>query len=348
MASVEEKKMPKTTPKYQPLVTVIMPFFNAAELLTRSMDSLVNQSYQNIEIILIDDGSEDSSLSLCKSYSSRDKRIKVYTQLNAGAAAARNYAISLATGTYVCFLDSDDWIERSYIATLVELAERNNADISACSYYHAYEDGTNTVIKNRPTFRSFSNIEAVRDVLSEESLLETMLWNKLYKRDLFDINNITMPVGNIYEDSRILYKLLYFSKKTILVDKPLYFYFQRRDSVMHYKVQRKNVELLMNIPKETAEWLNNKTKGLNLELNSYELTGIINALNYMVDGGTIYKDIYRALRKRTVLQFSRIWKNSYISFTRKILAMLLIFGGYYPYSVVRKAYIKLGRNRTVL
>lgn len=319
-------------------VSVIVPVFNSEKYLDKCINSILDQSYKDFELILVNDGSTDSSYDICKKYESLDARVMVIDKNNGGAAQARNIAIQKSNGKYLAFVDSDDYIDANFIKILVKEIESSNADICACSYYSVY-DKQMIQRANKPTFKEFNNLEAVRDLLIENSSLETILCNKLFKKQLFSDNNLKLIEGEIYEDTRLLYKLAYYSQKTIFINKPLYYYLQRDGSVMNHGVKLKNLKLQTIITEEAGDWLSQKTNKLDLEIQAYKLTGQINSLNYMVDGKRIYNDIWKKVSRDIKNNFINYLKNPYITKNRKLLVMFSALGKT-PYKLLRKIYIK--------
>lgn len=321
----------------KPVVSIIVPVFNTEKYLEKCIGSILDQSFTGLELILVNDGSTDSSLDICKKYTEIDKRIKIINKKNGGAAQARNIAIEQSQGEYIAFVDSDDYIHADFIKILLENAKNKNADISACNYFCVYNEKRIIERANKPAIKDFDNIEAVRDLLLENSTLETILCNKLFKRSLFIDNNLRLIEGEIYEDTRLLYKLAYFSKLITFTNRPLYYYLQRDGSVMNHGVKLPNLLLQTKITEEAGEWLSQRTDKLNLEIEAYKLTGQINSLNYMVDGKRIYNDIWNSLAEDIKSSIKKTLSNPNVSKKRKILSIYL-FLGKNPYIAVRKLY----------
>jgi len=334
------------TPKNNPLVSIVVSVYNTEKYLDKCIKSILDQTYKNLEIIIINDGSTDSSQSICERFKDQESRITLIDKANTGAADSRNIAIQKANGEYIAFVDSDDYIDKKFIEILIKNMFDYDCQISACNYASVYENGK-TLIKNKPLTREFNNIEAVRDVLVENSILETMLWNKLFKINLFTNNNIKMPVGDIYEDTRIIYKLHFCAQKIFYTNQILYYYIQRNGSVMNQGVKIKNLKLQTIITLETRDWLIDKTDKLNDEINAYILTGQINILNYMVDGNKIYSDIWSKANNNIKKNLINIIKNPFISKKRKYLCILINFGKI-PYSKVRKIYTQSKKQKGII
>lgn len=239
---------------HKELISVIIPVYNAEEYIEKSVESVVNQTYENLEIILIDDGSTDSSGIMCDSLAKGDNRIKVIHKNNGGAADARNYGLSNSTGEYVCFVDSDDYVSLDFVEKLYDTIVNENADISVCDYLYAGNDGTTWKNSKKKYKKNYTNTEALEDMFSCKQILEVMLWNKLFKKSLFVDNKIEFPIGKMYEDNFTMYKLFYFSKKITLIPDRLYYYVQTDTSVMRGKFNEKKLQMLQCL-EETKEFL---------------------------------------------------------------------------------------------
>ncbi len=210
------------------LISVIVPVYNVEKYLQKCVDSIINQTYQNLEIILVDDGSTDNSGKICDEYLKKDKRIKVIHKRNGGLSDARNWAIDVAEGEYIEFVDSDDYIEQDMIEFLYNNIEQYNADISICSYYMI--DEKECINQSTNELYVYSRLEILQEVLLDEKI-RSYAWNKLFKKSLFD--DIRFPVGKIFEDVITIGKLFEKSEKVVLNDVAKYYYRQREGSILH-------------------------------------------------------------------------------------------------------------------
>ena len=214
------------------LVSIIVPVFNVKPFLTEALDSILYQTYKNLEIIIIDDGSNDGSGEICDDYEKKDKRIRIVHQVNKGLSAARNAGLSLMTGDLVAFLDSDDAYRRDYIEIMVNSLIRDNADMVICKYYFQHKGGSLTTTvsdKLSPTIKQgvYNRIAALR-ALSNEAV-DHHVWNKLSAASIWE--GIRFPVGHVYEDINTTYKLLNRCDVISVVDAPLYFQRKRAHSI---------------------------------------------------------------------------------------------------------------------
>lgn len=221
------------------LISVIIPVYNMEKYLCRCMESVLKQTYSNLEIFLIDDGSKDQSAKMCDDYALKDERIKVIHQENGGLSNARNTGLKLATGEYITFLDSDDYVNEKYIEYLYQLLEQYNGDISICGMKRFEEECCEEDTENDDLKKVYGNIEAL-EILCYQKGIANSAWGKMYKRSLFE--DIRYPEGMLYEDLAVIYKLLYKAEKVVQGNKKYYYYMQRRDSIMHQNFSKRSMD----------------------------------------------------------------------------------------------------------
>lgn len=212
------------------LISVIVPVYNVEPYLEKCLQSIISQSINNLEIILIDDGSIDNSGKICDQYQKLDNRIIVIHQNNKGLSAARNRGLEIATGKYIGFVDSDDWIEKNMYEEMYNFLENNNLDIVTCNFYHHYE---NEKVKSDKTINNNNKIwddkkEMLIEVLND-NVMRNFVWSKLYKKEFW--KNIRFPEGKVYEDIFISIPLIEKAKKIGYLSQPLYYYRHRKNSI---------------------------------------------------------------------------------------------------------------------
>lgn len=213
----------------QPLISVIVPIYKVEPYLRRCLDSIVNQTYTNLEIILVDDGSPDGCPAICDEYAAKNNRIVVIHKKNGGLSDARNAGLDICKGEYITFVDSDDWLADCFIEKLYEAITLQDSDIAICSYTKTTSTFSSSIKNTVITPIHYSPIDAIKKLWSNEATtFVTSCW-KLYKKDLF--KEVRFPKGVINEDERTTHKIYYASKKIVFIDIPLYFYFQRIDSI---------------------------------------------------------------------------------------------------------------------
>ncbi|MBR3320111.1 glycosyltransferase [Candidatus Saccharibacteria bacterium] len=234
----------------KPLISLIVPIYNVEPYLGKCFSSIKNQTYQNLEIILIDDGSTDNSGKHCDLFAKDDSRVIVKHQKNAGLSSARNTGLSVARGKYVVFLDSDDYVAPDYVEYLFNLSESTNSPISVCSHYECKENGT---IKpfSKNTKSSTSGIKtALEKILNEQGFILTA-WGKLFSRSLFESSpKIRFPEGKLHEDVGTTYRLFIRAYKeqpgaTVAFGaEPKYYYSIRSTSITNHGFDPKKLSLI--------------------------------------------------------------------------------------------------------
>lgn len=221
------------------LISIIIPVYNVEKYLDRCIKSVINQTYKNIEIILIDDGSTDKSLDICYNYLEQDNRIKVFHKENGGLSSARNYGIDVATGKYLTFIDSDDEIEKDYIEYLYNLIKKYDTKMSICSY---------SVIKNNITDFGLNLCEKL---LTTEECLDNLLCEKgftvsacakMYEKDLF--KNIRYPLNKLCEDNGTTYKLIMECNNIAYGNESKYNYYIHDNSITTSEFNLRKLDLI--------------------------------------------------------------------------------------------------------
>ncbi len=214
-----------------PLVSVIVPVYNVEAYLDQCIESILAQSHTNMEILVVDDGSTDSSGALCDRWAERDARISVIHQPNGGLSAARNTALDVMTGQLVTMVDSDDVLHPDFIATLLDAMSQHDADIAVGGYQPFYDNGLAwpTESRRHAHARCYSQHEALQAILYQRGLTHSA-WGRLYRAELFD--GIRYPVGKYYEDFAIIYPLLKRCSTVVHIDTILYGYRQRDKSIL--------------------------------------------------------------------------------------------------------------------
>ncbi len=228
----------------QSLVSVIVPVYNTEKYLQKCIDSIVNQSYRNIEVILIDDGSTDNSASICDKFAENDNRVIVFHKDNEGLSVARNFGIDRATGEYILFVDSDDYIDAMMIEKLHNKIVLDNADISICSFNYIDENGKILDLKAEDKVvldRLFTSKEAYDGLCSDNKTSYIVSWNKLYKKKLFD--TIRFPRWKQHEDLMVAHLIYEKCDRITTVNEPLYYYLQRDSSIMGQKFNIKFLDM---------------------------------------------------------------------------------------------------------
>lgn len=209
------------------IISVIVPVYNVEKYIKRCIESIINQSYKELEIILVDDGSTDASGRICDEFLNLDQRIKVIHKKNGGLSDARNCGIEAATGGYIAFIDSDDYIEPTMFETLIRNLVEFDADISACGYDMIYTGSVKNISEGSSIIR-YSTADAFK-VLLHKNNMGIIAWNKLYKKKLLQV--IRFPINKHFEDINTTYKIISKANFIVYDPKPLYHYIQRNSSI---------------------------------------------------------------------------------------------------------------------
>ena len=248
-------------------ISIIVPVYKVEKYINRCLDSILNQSYKNLEIILVDDGSPDRCGEVCKEYAKKDSRIRVIHKENGGLSDARNFGMKYITGEYTLFLDSDDYIEKNCIETLLKVAQENKSDIIQSGFYYDYD--TYLLYDDRyytedSPIVNLDNNSLMRELVINERV-KNFVWGKLYKSEL--IRDKYFKKGVLFEDVFWAHNIMKDVKKYTIIHKLLWYYTQREDSIVG-KYSSKNLDILKGL-KERKEFL---------KINYPNLLGEINKL----------------------------------------------------------------------
>lgn len=248
-------------------ISIVVPVYNVANFLDECIKTILDQSYDDFELILVDDGSTDESGSICDYYSKLDERVKVIHQKNGGLSDARNTGINISNGQFITFIDSDDYVAKDYIEKLYFSIIENNADICMCDFKKVSENSKLNDIKNsnsgilKPLL--FDKNRTIEEVYYDRYHgIDFVSWAKIYKIELFKSNNISFPKGKLHEDAFTTYKLIYLSKRICYIDAPLYFYRIRKGSIMTNEFSIKRLDMIDATREEYQFFKNNQNYNL--------------------------------------------------------------------------------------
>lgn len=269
-----------------PLIGVIVPVYNVENYIERCIKSIISQTYYNLEIILVDDGSTDTSGEICEQYAKKDRRIRVVHKGNGGLSEARNLGIQTTSAEYITFIDADDYVCSVFIQRLVEIFFSNNADIAICGYKHGMKEKFPGEKINYVIIQTCTSREMLENWHGKYKHIETIACNKIYKKSLFVDNNIYYPVGySNFEDVQTTHLLFERARKIVITNERLYYYYKRRGSIMN-TVSEKSIR--------------NCISAQNIRINFFQNNG--------------YKEAYERLaikrQKQYILDFFRTMRNS--------------------------------------
>lgn len=207
------------------LISVIVPVYNVAIYLEKCIESIVGQTYQKLEIILVDDGSTDTSPEICEQWKQRDRRIVVCHKKNGGLSDARNVGMQMAKGDYLAFVDSDDSISEDTLQSMLNCAITSGSEIAVCNMIRVTEDG-----REKPFYSPAHEMTVLAGEQRFQTLNQPSVCNKLFRKELFE--GVKFPVGRYYEDTFVYHELVYRAHSVALTGKDSYRYLQRKDSIV--------------------------------------------------------------------------------------------------------------------
>ena len=213
----------------QPLVSVIVPVYKVEPYLNRCVDSIVSQTYTNLDIILVDDGSPDGCPAVCDAWAEADPRIRVVHKQNGGLSDARNAGLAIANGDFIAFIDSDDFVAPTFVKALYTAICNTGADIAECAVTNVLGDGTAISVRSVESPLVCDREQALRRLVLEDGVYQTV-WDKLYKRSV--IEGILFEIGKQHEDEYWTYLVLDRIEKIAVLPETLYYYLQRSSSIM--------------------------------------------------------------------------------------------------------------------
>jgi glycosyltransferase involved in cell wall biosynthesis len=218
--------------KTDDLISVIVPVYNVEPWLTKCLDSLVKQTWTNMEILLIDDGSTDNGGLICDDFASRDRRFKVFHTPNMGVSDARNLGLDKATGNYLGFIDPDDYVLPGFYSALMSAMKAHDADIVLCGFMRIGRNGKKLVPEKSITVQElevWENDKILQALYQSNQMILSVVWNKLYKKELF--KGLRFPSGKYMQDNYVSFRFLLKSDKVVLLTDRLYFYNQRAGNI---------------------------------------------------------------------------------------------------------------------
>lgn len=279
----------------EPKISIIVPVYNVEKYLSKCVDSILAQTYKNIEIILVDDGSTDLSSNICDSYKNvNGNNVIVIHKKNGGLSDARNCGIEIATGDFVGFVDSDDYIDVEMYSRMVGNAVKTNADIVVCG--HRVVSVNNELIEEVvfPEDKVLSGLEATKLVL-QDTVLPSFAWNKLYRKSVFD--KIRFPIGRVYEDTAVIYKCFAASAIVSIIGSVFYNYVRRPDSICLNNAisEEKQIKRLFDNSRafyERFEFAASRLEFRCVEQDCAELAAmqLLNCSHFVIKCGFGYKD----------------------------------------------------------
>lgn len=270
-------------------ISIIIPVYNVEKYLVACIESIIHQTYQNLEIILVNDGSTDNSPQICDAYVQKDARIKVIHKKNGGLSDARNAGYAEVTGEYMAFVDSDDMIAANCYRTLLQISTELKADIVECGFLKFKSENELNKLESTIIIEDFDTEKALELLMKEQ--LKQVVWNKLYKTNA--INKLLFEKGKIHEDEFWTYKVFANANKIVKTSQVLYFYRQQHESIMAEKYNLKRLSGL-EAREERIDFIANKFPSLKSHaVHSFWLSALYNYQNIIKDSYLDSNCLYR-------------------------------------------------------
>lgn len=283
-----------------PLISVIVPVYKVEKYLNKCVESIVSQTYKNLEIILVDDGSPDNCPAMCDEWAKKDNRIKVIHKENGGLSDARNKGIEVATGEYIMFVDSDDYLDEIICEKLYFLTSQHKATIAISNFKRVWEGVDSEEELTKSEIRVLDKAQIIEQIYNPTIGSITPAWAKLYKKSLFA--GIRYPVGRLHEDEYVVHELLLGAERVVYTSEQLYFYLQRASSIMGSK-KEKNIIDAMDAFRSRIDFMNQKFPNRQNDMHLLMLRNIRGIYCY---NGWISK----SLKKQVLLEFSKLYKST--------------------------------------
>lgn len=303
------------------LISIIVPVYNVEKYLKKCVDSIVNQTYKNLEIILVDDGATDNSGKICDELVELDNRIKVYHKKNGGLSDARNYGVERATGDYIGFVDSDDYIDVEMYEKLYEAIKKENVDVAECNLKIVYPEKTELF-----TDEKYYQICNKQEYLEEYLKIEKIFGSACVRLTKADIaKKLKFPVGKLYEDTYYAYDLISIVDKYVIMDNPYYNYLMRENSITNAKFNPRIFDLIEIVEKfHTNVYKNYPSLKEAADCRKmYAYFSVLNSILLEEDfkNNSFYKQIIDYFKE----EYMKLLRNKYITRNRKLSILLIKF-----------------------
>ena len=275
-------------------ISVIVPIYKVEPYLRKCLDSICTQTYENLEIILVDDGSPDGCGAICDEYAARDGRVKVIHKPNGGLSDARNAGLEIMTGTYVTFVDSDDWLTEDAVSSLYDLAIQTGAELVIGSCDRVFDDSSNTVGQSSSdAYIVLDKLQAVSHFLHNGCAA----WGRLYERRIHE--DIFFPIGEINEDEAIILNVIDRCTSVVISEKVIYHYRLRNDSITTVKLTEPRLIWEKNC-RNNLSFIEARYPALAEEAAEYYRAAVVAMLMYIAADGNRFSGYAKQFKKRLV------------------------------------------------
>ncbi len=319
-------------------ISIVIPAYNVEKYIEHCLESVIHQTYKNLQIILVDDGATDKTSEICDRYAKIDNRIEVIHKPNGGLADARNKGLERVNGEYIAFLDSDDYIYPTFYEELYDLLKKYEADIAECDFLRIDIDNkekSEQLISEENAKRKIeeevtNNIEALKllyGIKLEPYVKKVVVWNKLYKREIYE--KIRFPLGKLHEDEYTTYKALFNANKIISTNRVLHGYMQTKNSIMRQEIKQKRIDDTLDAYVQVVEFFKKQNlPELEMKARRRSLENCIELVGKIIQGnGTNAKmqvEEISNVYKKNGKQYIECLKNSEIDENENKIVQFLI------------------------
>lgn len=302
-----------------PKVSIIVPAYNTEKYINKCLTSLINQTYKNIEIIVVNDGSTDNTNEIVENFAYSDDRIKLFNIENSGVSNARNFAIKNSTGNYIAFVDSDDYISSNYIEIMLSCALENNLDLVCCNFQKISENKTQKKYKiKKVKTKIYNKTEYLKEIFTGNLLTFALTTSKIYKKEL--MNEF---IGNIVHGEDILYNYYYLQKidKAGYLNLKLYTYVTRKNSAVNSRFSKRRFKLMYKLI-EIANELHQSKPELEKYIRTWLYFSCLESFYFMFRDKVVDKESYNFLYNNLKENKKFLRANKKVKFLRRLFAPL--------------------------
>lgn len=312
-------------------ISVVIPVYNSMKSIRDCYKSINNQTYQNLEIIIINDGSTDSTLEICQEIASYDNRVNIYSKKNAGVSSARNFGITHSSGQYLMFVDSDDILEPNACEKLITVAQKYNADVVCCNYYINYNKINWNDTKKIEIFESSS--KAIQNYYNEFNI-KTCIWNKIYKKNIVQLFDETLVTA---EDSLFTLEVICSAKRIVCIPEYLYHYISGSESLTRSTLTHKKIDSTIKAHVDQITYLEENEY---CKFKNYAINALMNAVLELYNTSIDCRDGYENYIKIRIKTLFKIYKTSLINKRLRLKFRLLIYCSRI-YKIIHKKHLNI-------
>lgn len=310
------------------LITVVIPVYNIEKYIKKCVDSVIRQSYRNLQIILVDDGSTDNSGRICDELAEKDSRIQVIHKENGGLSDARNAGLDRAAGKYIGFVDGDDYIDEDMFEVLYSAIWRDDIDMASCGYYEEFADKVNIMCCSKKTVL-LDRKQAYQALFNRNAILGCSSCNKLFKKELF--GSVRYKKGIQSEDLELIYRIIHSARYIVCVNSVKYHYYHRPESITTRSFNKKSLDFIKTMD-EIILFINHTYPDIIKQAYSYRLTWLLSSLRliYASRPKKEYGAEKKLVQNKITADLKYYWNNPYIYSANYVLLWSVVFHLYAP------------------